>query len=368
MQAVAARRPVFLDARRLDESQDGEDDEGPNEEADDEEESGDSRDYDANNAEDSTSATTIVETLLGFGEDVANYHLRFSTCTNASISNDDDNYDDNDDADGDSHQSYLHYHTCLSAGGGYVTQFWDECTTACTEEDYCNGVCLQRCQAYYNVTLGTMDYNGCVGPISIRKDGNSGSYYYGPMCSSNGGVTMSFFTDDSCTTAAEVDDEHSYFKTFDFVDSVCSTCSMEGVCESIYDAAVHCYEDTLSAVAVGESTSLQPGEDENSEDGDDDDGQMEFANQICYDTATDKQRKNQHSAGSTDSTNPTLLWLKSLGKHVLNGIMAIAAVGLVWFAFISIANFVRFSSNVGGTGAAESLYGESYITSKGDYA
>ncbi|KAL9178745.1 hypothetical protein ACHAXT_003876 [Thalassiosira profunda] len=319
---------------------------------------------------------SLTDDVLGSGANISEFQLQFTTCT--LVKGDDEQYYQSSvDGSGYPRQSYLHFHSCrktkIKSGGGYFSHFWTssacrsvshvirmddyfratenciqdfcyECTGACATEDDCDEKCLEQCENYYNITGGYDEYYGCSGPYDAT-DGNA--YYYGPICSSKGGVTTAYFLDESCEVRAETSDIEfnntvPLFNAFQFMNSTCNTCSEGDTCANLYDFSYHCSDMTNAAVAVGEEIDGQSDE--------------EHANEKCYETSTAKWRSEYRAQSKGEK--------EARQQYVLNALLIIGIVvmlaGMVWFVVISHTYYVRHSATFGEESLCSRSYGESF--------
>eukprot|EP00579_Thalassiosira_antarctica_P002153 CAMPEP_0201870392 /NCGR_PEP_ID=MMETSP0902-20130614/3493_1 /ASSEMBLY_ACC=CAM_ASM_000551 /TAXON_ID=420261 /ORGANISM="Thalassiosira antarctica, Strain CCMP982" /LENGTH=420 /DNA_ID=CAMNT_0048395985 /DNA_START=88 /DNA_END=1350 /DNA_ORIENTATION=- len=323
----------------------------------------------------------LIETILGSRANISDYYLQFTTCTSIT---DEVNKNYTNDGYSFSHQSFLHYHSCKDTNGGYFSRhFWgafmchrvshvvrmddyfqstkgcvqdycDECTAACDNDGSCSSTCLEQCEGYYDLTEGSMDYYGCAGPYNAT-DGSA--YYFGPVCSISGGVTKSYFLDEECEISADSSDAIQFNVTppslnmYKFVDSICSSCAGGDVCENLYDSSFHCSDRTMKAMAVGQSTSLQPSQ--SSQEGGD---RWEFADEVCYKTSTDSQKEHYQVRSVSTHTRQTETALQQRLANVLIAFgIAVMTLGSVAFMFIWYKYHVRHSSSL----CADSLCSDS---------
>mmetsp|Transcript_26236 Transcript_26236/g.54795 ORF Transcript_26236/g.54795 Transcript_26236/m.54795 type:complete len:502 (-) Transcript_26236:1058-2563(-) len=326
--------------------------------------------------------SSLVSTLLGSSSSsgsISDYHLQFTTCTSVEGSAN-KNYHSTTRGYRYAHHTYLHYHSCKNNTnqnqGYFFRHFWGSemchrvshvirlddffqstkacvsdycvaCNASCTYDGQCSDTCLDRCDSYYELTEGTMDYYGCAGPYNAT-DGYE--YYFGPVCSQSGGVTKSYFLDENCEISAFSvetiqfdDDPPSSLDVFKFVDSICTSCTVDDVCENVYDSSFHCSDRTMNAVAIGEGTSWQPDEHSEDEGGGIDERQwMEFADQACYKTSTYNQKQQYQSHTGSE---------QMFHQDVINALMVVGitimTVGLILFLAMSWKYHVRHSSTFG---------------------
>ena len=64
----------------------------------------------------------------------------------------------------------------------------------------------------------------------------------------------------------------------------------EGVCESLRDTSIHCYDDTLDTFGVGDSMNLQASDysDDGGGEENNDEITVKFTDGVCYETSTDR--------------------------------------------------------------------------------
>ena len=321
---------------------------------------------------------------------------RYATCVSV-LSDDDANANYSGSGDEDAwEESFLAYHSCKNAksGGYFSSHFWngdmcrrvrhvvrmddyfqatrgcvraycERCDDACAYEGECDMACAEDCASYYNVTEGTMSYYGCAGPYTAT-DGLE--YYYGPICSSSGGVTRGYFLDEDCEGSVGLSDDVEFytepwaFDMFKFVNATCTGCTLGDVCETLYDSSFHCSDRSATAVATGESASWQHMEQsmrtgggasedgersENPEDGNnkEDEEKMEYTNQLCFVTSTGKRIEEYEAHRANRPMTAFQIYAVFIG--VVAGLVLLT-VGPIWLGLMCLKYHERHTSMLSG--------------------
>ncbi|KAL3776843.1 hypothetical protein ACHAWO_004248 [Cyclotella atomus] len=207
----------------------------------------------------------------------------------------------------------------------------------------CNS-CKSGCTSYATLAgiLGdNYSNNQYYSPYCTQVIDQSGvDYYYGPVCSSNGGVSMGFFFDNQCELNVKKDiaiDEtsstvSSSFDLFSFVHGICHDCAT-GICEDVYESAYHCTADNGTYVAEGGSiiNEYEGGYNQNSKDEQD----LEAGEELCVKTHKLKDILFYHNHSSRVKAE------KKAWEVVGFVALGLLVFGVAAFGFISYTYYVR---------------------------
>ena len=210
----------------------------------------------------------------------------------------------------------------------------------------CNS-CQNGCSSYATLAGMNGNYNGNQYSPSCTQviDQTGTNYYYGPQCTSKGGVAMGFFFDDECELSVKKDvtiDESvstisSSFDVFSFVHGICHDC-VTGACEAVYESSYHCSADNGTYVAEGGSiiNEYEGGYNQNSGDsGDSGDEDMGAAGELCEKTHKLKDIVFYHNHSSRVKAEKNALEIIGLVA------LGLLLLGVAAFGFISYTYYVR---------------------------
>lgn len=223
--------------------------------------------------------------------------------------------------------------------GGQQNQGYDWSSSSMN----CNS-CKTGCSSYATLA-GMMGGNNnnrqYYSPYCTQVYDQSGTdYYYGPTCTSNGGVAMGFFFDNQCELNVKKDvtiDESvstigASFDLFSFVHGICHDCAT-GACESVYESAYHCSAENGTYVAEGGSiiNEYEGGYNQNSKDEED----LEAAEELCVKTHKLKDIVFYHNHSSRVKAE------KKAWEVVGFVALGLLLLGVAAFGFVSYTYYVR---------------------------
>ncbi|KAL3791238.1 hypothetical protein HJC23_000855 [Cyclotella cryptica] len=196
--------------------------------------------------------------------------------------------------------------------------------------------CTKNCRSYATLhgNYGGNNDGKYYSPHCTKVFDQSGTdYYYGPVCTEQGGVGMGFFFDNKCELNVKkeitIDESSSSvsssFDVFQFVHEICHDCATD-VCESVYNSAYHC--SARNGTYITEGADILQEYEGYEED-------MEAAEELCLKTHKAKQIIYNHNH-STRASAVKREW-EAVGFVALGLVL----VGVVAFGFISYTYYVR---------------------------